>query len=415
MGIVTRIDERLGVKDSPNRRAGVKNARGGQSRIPGPVRFAVGCEKAMIPEPTSDLSASGGARERFPAACRVLEDAIRARAFPGCAFGVLARGELTLDALGRFTYEPDSPAVTAETVFDVASLTKVAATTAAAMLLYQRGQLEIDMPVGELLPGFVIGREHGDPARGVTLRHLLAHNSGLPGYVEFFKSAATPYSLFRACLELPLEAEPGARAEYSDPGFILLGKALEVLAHEHLPGWVRREIFAPLGMTATGFCPAPEQRGAIPPTEEDGTFRHRRVQGEVQDENAYILKGAAGHAGLFSSVPDLLRFAAAVLDGNLFDRGTVEFFAERQGPEGSSRALGWDTPSKTSPSGNSSSGKHFSRRSIGHLGYSGSSLWIDLEADVAIALLTNRTWPDRQSQLVREVRPAFHDAVREAL
>jgi CubicO group peptidase (beta-lactamase class C family) len=351
-----------------------------------------------------------------------LADAVAARAFPGCAFGVLADGEILLqDALGRFTYEEDSPAVTAETVYDVASLTKVAATTAAAMLLNQRGQLHLDTPLGELLPGFVAGRAPGDCARQVTLRHLLAHNSGLPGTVEFFRTCATPSALLRACLELPLEAEPGTRAEYSDPGFILLGKALEALTREPLATWVNREIYQPLGMTATGFRPPPELRLSISPTEEDTTLRHRRIQGEVQDENAWLLKGIAGHAGVFSNVPDLLRFAGEILAAvpkksseagrpRLFNPATVALFAQRQNPEGSSRALGWDTPSN-----NSSSGRHFSPHSIGHLGFSGCSLWIDLDAGVAAVLLTNRTWPGRRSQLIREVRPAFHDAVRNAL
>jgi CubicO group peptidase (beta-lactamase class C family) len=255
----------------------------------------------------------------------------------------------------------------------------------------------------------------------VKIRHLLAHNSGLPGYVEFFRTVATPSALLRACLELPLTAEPGTRTEYSDPGFILLGKALEVSVSEPLAAWVRREVFEPLGMNVTGFCPAPSARPSIPPTEEDTAPRHRRIQGEVQDENAWLLQGVAGHAGVFSNVPDLLRFARAILDAGsqtatetgkprLFSPETARLFAQRQGPEGSSRALGLDTPSE-----DSSSGQHFSPSSIGHLGYSGCSLWIDLEARVAIALLTNRTWPDRQSQLIREVRPAFHNAVREAL
>lgn len=364
---------------------------------------------------------------RFGAAYRVLDDAIAARAFPGCAFGVLAGDKILLqDAAGHFTYEDGSPSVTAETVYDLASVTKVAATTAVAMLLHQRGLLDLDTPLGDLLPGFVTGRAPGEQARYVKLRHLLAHNSGLPAYVEFFHTVSTPAALFRACLQLPLEAEPGTRAEYSDPGFILLGKALEVRIgevsmREHLPAWIQREIYKPLGMTSTGFSPAPPVRSLIPPTEEDTTLRHRRIQGEVQDENAWLLNGVAGHAGLFSNVPDLLRFAGAILNSklekvppgkkaNLFDAATVELFAERQGPEGSSRALGWDTPSE-----NSSSGRHFSPHSIGHLGYSGCSLWIDLDARLAVALLTNRTWPDRESQLIREVRPAFHDAVREAL
>jgi CubicO group peptidase (beta-lactamase class C family) len=375
--------------------------------------------ETRIISPALSTAVSSG---RFAAAYRVLDEAIAARAFPGCAFGILDQGKVVLqDARGHFTYDEGAPEVSPETVFDVASLTKVVATSAAAMLLSQRGVLDLDTPLGELLPGFVVGRSPGERARQVKLGHLLAHNSGLPGYVEFFRTATTPSALYRACLELPLQAKPGERAEYSDPGFILLGKALEVLAREYLATWVRREIFAPLGMRATGFCPAPAARAAIPPTEEDRTLRHRRIQGEVQDEHAWLLKGAAGHAGLFSNVPDLLRFSSAILEVTrgtaaeedkplLFEAGTVEYFARRQSPEGSSRALGWDTPSEPS-----SSGRSFSRRSIGHLGFSGCSLWIDLDAGVAVALLTNRTWPDRQSQLIREIRPAFHDAVRAAL
>ncbi len=370
-----------------------------------------------------------GSRGRFGAVYRVLEDAIASHAFPGCAFGVLVGDEVVLhDALGRFTYDDDASVVTPTTVFDLASVTKVMATTAAAMLLAQRGRLDLDSLLGDWLPGFVAGREPSDRARSVKLRHLLAHSSGLPGYVEFFRTVSTPDVLMRACLGLALEAEPGARSEYSDPGFILLGKALESCTGERLDAWVRREVCAPLGLAATGFCPAPGSRSSIPPTEDAG-WRNRRIQGEVQDENAWILKGVAGHAGLFSNVPDVLRFAGAVLragsatgaggkvgkkadpaEPRLFDGATVAVFARRQGPEGSSRALGRDTPSEKS-----SSGRRFSPHSIGHLGYSGCSLWIDLDAGLAIALLTNRTWPDRASQLIREVRPAFHDAIRQAL
>jgi serine-type D-Ala-D-Ala carboxypeptidase len=358
---------------------------------------------------------------RFSAAHRVLEEAIAARAFPGCAFGVLAGGRVVdHGSLGRFIYEENAPAVLPDTVFDVASITKVAATTAAAMLLNQRGLLDPDTLLGDLLPGFIVSRPRIAEARNVTLRQLLAHNSGLPGYVEFFRTYATPGLLYRACLELPLEATPGTRAEYSDPGFILLGKALEVIAGEPLAQFVAREIFDPLGMHSTSFCPRRSARHAIPPTEEDNTLRFRIIQGEVQDENAYILHGVGGHAGLFSNVSDLLGYAAEILAAyghpsiaappRIFDRATIERFAERQEPAGSSRALGWDTPGE-----NSSSGQFFSQRSIGHLGFSGCSLWMDLEAGIAVALLTNRTWPDRSNQAIRQVRPAFHDAIRQAL
>ena len=377
--------------------------------------------KAMEQDPSTLVASPSDQSTRFASAYRILGGAIASQAFPGCAFGLVADGQVVLqDALGRFTYDEESPAVTAQTIFDIASLTKVVSTTATAMLLFQRRLLDLDLPIGELLPGFVVGRAAGEQAHRVTVRHLLAHNSGLPGYVEFFRSVRTPPALFRACLELPLEAVPGQRAEYSDPGFILLGKALEVVAGEYLAIWSRREIFEPLHLACTLFCPPGYLRHQIPPTEEDTSFRRRLIQGEVQDEHAFLLQGAGGHAGLFSNVPDLLRFALELLkavrpgmaadNGALFRESTVELFAERQSPPGSSRALGWDTPS-----GDSSSGKHFSRHSIGHLGYSGCSLWIDLDAAIAIVLLTNRTWPDRKNQLIRQVRPAFHNAVREAL
>jgi CubicO group peptidase (beta-lactamase class C family) len=369
-------------------------------------------------EDTLPVVPASSSRRRFASVYRVLDEAIAAHAFPGCAFGVLAKDEVVLaDALGRFTYDESSPVVTAKTIYDIASITKVAATTAAAMLLHQRGLLDLETPLADLLPGFALKRDAGSPARRVALRHLLAHNSGLPGIVEFFRTAATPAALVNACLALPLEAEPGARAVYSDPGFILLGKALEALTGEPLAVFAEREIFQPLGLMSTVFCPPAQARGLIPPTEEDTAFRRRRIQGEVQDENASVLGGAAGHAGLFSNVPDLLHFAREILraafgagNARLFDAATVELFSQRQGPPGSSRALGWDTPS-----GKSSSGRHFFPHSIGHLGFSGCSLWIDLEVGLAVALLTNRTWPDRQNLLIRQARPAFHDAVREAL
>ena len=353
--------------------------------------------------------------ERFATAERLLADAIARCVMPGCAYGVYAGGQVVAKALGGFTYEAESPRVLPATRFDVASVTKVVATTAAAMLLVQQGLMDVSQPIGELLPGFIIGREDTRWARKVTLAQLLAHSSGLPGYVELFRTAKTSAELLKACLELPIEAEPGTRAEYSDPGFMLLGKVIEVITREPLDVWTAREVFQPLGMLATGFTPVAGERALIPPTEMDETFRMRMIQGEVQDENAAVMKGVAGHAGLFANVEDLLRFAAAVIAGDaLFNAETVARFAERQLPKGSSRALGWDTPLESG----SSAGQFYSARSIGHLGYSGCSLWIDLEGRIAIVLLTNRTWPERSEQShlgIKELRPRFHDAVREAL
>lgn len=371
----------------------------------------------MSPEETAILDQP--ATSTVTHARQILEQAIADRAFPGAAFGVLHQGQIVaLDAVGRFTYESDSAAVEPDTVFDLASVSKVNATTAAAMILHDRERFSLDMRLGEILPGFVVGMEPGSGKERVTLSMLLAHSSGLPGYVTFFREHTTPEGLLRAALRLRLKAQPGARTEYSDPGFILLGKAIEVLAGECLDTFCTREIFAPLGMQNTCFRPPATLRSGIPPTEEDTTFRHRLIQGKVQDENAFVLGGVAGHAGVFSNVRDLLIFAQCIIDrgrtasgGQLFNPETLALFATRHTtPDGKLHALGWDVP--TPPS---SSGRYFGPRSIGHLGYAGTSIWIDPEQALAIVLLTNRTWPDRSSDAIRQVRPAFHDAIIESL
>ena len=210
-----------------------------------------------------------------------------------------------------------------------------------------------------------------------------------------------------------METNPGTRAEYSDIGFIILGIALERLADETLDSFCQREVFGPLAMSHTTFNPAKALREGIPPTADDCTFRHRIIQGEVQDENASVLGGVAGHAGLFSTAGDLAQFAHAMLNGGypILRPETVNLFTRRESaPEGTSRALGWDTPSSPSQSG-----KHFGTCSFGHLGYTGTSLWIDPDRQLSITLLTNRTWPDCQNQAIKQVRPAFHDAVVQAL
>jgi CubicO group peptidase (beta-lactamase class C family) len=362
-------------------------------------------------------------RCRFPLAQALLEEAVRDRVFPGCAFAVLAPGDAQpsveeAQATGRFTYEADAPSVEAGTVFDLASLTKVLATTAAVMLLHDRGQLALDTPLAEWLPEFATAAAAGTRRSRVTVRMLLDHSSGLPGYVRLFESTNDRLAMIEACLHQPLTADPGTRAEYSDIGFMILGHLVETITREQLGSYCRREIFTPLGMITAGYCPDRAMRPSIPPTEDDRSFRHRVIQGEVHDENASVMGGVAGHAGLFSNAVDPLRLAACMLakgvtpsGSQLFSAQTVALFAEpaRQ-PAGTSRALGWDTPSAPSSSGN-----FFSRRSIGHLGFTGTSLWIDLKAGIAVTLLTNRTWPDRSNQAIRELRPRFHDAIRSEL
>ncbi len=319
-----------------------------------------------------------------------------------------------------------------------------------AAILYERGLLELDAPIVGTLPEFLADAcEELDPRRrDVTFRMLLAHSSGLPAYEKLFLKAHTRDELLFAAFTTPLTADPGARAAYSDIGFITLAAALERIAQEPLDLFCQREIFGPLAMTNTRFNPPQEARAKIPPTADDRNFRHRIIQGEVQDENASILGGVAGHAGLFSTAEDLARFAQSMLQSQdrhfegtsagvrasretlgssaaenkeasannampepILRPETVALFTRRESaPPGTTRTLGWDTPSTPSQSG-----KYFGPRSFGHLGYTGTSLWIDPDRHLSITLLTNRTWPDCSNQAIKLIRPRFHDAVIEAL
>ncbi|MFZ0290393.1 MAG: serine hydrolase domain-containing protein [Candidatus Sulfotelmatobacter sp.] len=344
----------------------------------------------------------------------ILEEAIAQHAFPAASIAITHCGGLVaLKAFGRFTYEPNSPAVTPTTLFDLASVTKIVATTSMAMLLYERGLLDLDAPVDAIVPEFL--QAVSDARRhNVTLRMLLAHSSGLPAYEKLFLKAHTRDELLQAAFATPLASNPGSRADYSDIGFILLGVALERIADESLDRFCQRELFAPLGMINTTFNPPKEIRAQIPPTTDDRSFRHRLIQGEVQDENASVLGGVAGHAGVFSTAADLARFAHAILNAGrtvLRNTETIALFTRRESvPPGTSRALGWDTPSAPSQSGN-----YFGPTSFGHLGYTGTSLWVDPDRQLSITLLTNRTWRDCSNQAIKQVRPRFQDAVIEAL
>jgi serine-type D-Ala-D-Ala carboxypeptidase len=340
-----------------------------------------------------------------------LQEAINAHVFPAASVSVTFRGKtVALKGFGRFTYDPDSPQVTAETIFDLASVSKVVATTGMAMILYERGLLDLDMPVIGAVPEFA---RKDSRKTDITFRMLLAHSSGMPAYEKLFLKAKSRDDLLAAVFGVTLTADPGTRAEYSDIGFIILGVALERIADQSLDQFCKREIFGRLGMARTVFNPPPGWRASVVPTADDRTFRKRVIQGEVQDENASVLGGMAGHAGVFSTAEDVATFAHAMLRGGgpIARPETVALFTRREpSPPGTSRALGWDTPSAPSQSG-----KYFSPRSFGHLGYTGTSLWIDPERELSVTLVTNRTWPDGSNQGIKAVRPRFHDALVEGL
>jgi len=347
----------------------------------------------------------------FSPAFDVLREGIREHAFPGATVAIVREGALLAwKGLGHYTYDPTSSLVLPEAIYDVASLTKVLATTAMAMTLYERGLLDLEAPVVETLPVFA-----GNDARRrrITVHMLLAHSSGLPGHVKLFGSNKTPEEVAEVACKVPLMTEPGTRAEYSDIGFIVLAELLARLVEEPLDLFCKREIFPWTAMRRSTFNPPLELKPMIPPSAEDNHFRKRVLQGEVQDENASALGGVAGHAGLFAPVLDVAQFAHCLLQKGapLWRSETVALFTRREtSPPGTSRALGWDTPAPPSQAGSS-----FSPSSFGHLGYTGGSLWIDPERALAVILLSNRTWPDCRSELIKQVRPAFHDAVSKAL
>jgi CubicO group peptidase (beta-lactamase class C family) len=391
----------------------------------------------------------------------LLQEAITNQAFPAASVAVTHRGKLIAQkALGHFTFDPPPSEVvkgapflasfarsgdfnfpaTPTTLFDLASLTKVMATTPAAMLLYERGLLDLDAPISAIVPEFTRDAAKDLRRPEVTVRMLLAHSSGLPAYEKLYLKARTRAALLEAAVTTPLTANPNTRAEYSDIGFMILGIALERLADESLDRFCQREIFAPLSMTSTTFNPPTELRAKIPPTADEreepkcgadasaretpeaqppqgvsprSTFRNKIIQGEVQDENAFMLGGVAPQAGLFSTAEDIAKFAQAMLNRGhpIFRPETVALFTRREAaPPATSRALGWDTPSAPSQSG-----KYFSPQSYGHLGYTGTSLWIDPTRQLSITLLTNRTWPDCSNQAIKQLRPKFHNAIIEAL
>jgi len=341
----------------------------------------------------------------------VLDRFLAEKAFPG---GVLAVGKdgalVHLRGFGRQSYAPDARAVTPSTIYDLASLTKVVATTTMAMILVDEERLDIHKPVADFLPGF-----RGPGKDAVTVWHLLTHSSGIDWWAPLYKELSGQQAYVERIQAMDLVYEPGTKTLYSDLGLILLGEILERVAGEPLEAFVKRRVFEPLGMQDTLFKPGPDRTSRIAPTERD-EWRGRVVHGEVHDENAFALGGVAPHAGLFGIAPDLARFAQMLLNGGVFEqqrivsRPTLELFTRRAGVPDSSRALGWDTPSPPS-----SAGTLFSADSFGHTGFTGTSLWIDPELRLFIILLTNRVHPTRENNTIRQVRPAVADAVVRAL
>jgi beta-glucosidase-like glycosyl hydrolase/CubicO group peptidase (beta-lactamase class C family) len=370
-----------------------------------------------------------------PSAFEVLDSlllaAIADSAFPGAALAVGRRGKLVrLRGYGRLDWDPEAPPATPSSLWDMASVTKVSATTSAAMILVEAGRLKLDATVVSYLPWW----SAGDPAKETVLvRHLLLHRAGLPPFRRFFLEMEGEEAYKEAIAQLPLDYAPGDSTVYSDIGLMTLAFIIEEISGTDLDSFLRARVFGPLGMQDTGFRPDVSLLPRIAPTEVDTTYRFTHVHGAVHDENAFAIGGIAGHAGLFSSARDMAVLAQTLLNGGSAPPCTgaqgsgvpcseprpgpvriaaptsVELFTRRHDST-SSRALGWDTPGPRS-----SSGDYFSDRAFGHTGFTGTSIWVDPELELFVVLLTSRTNPTRDNSKHVPLRRAVHDVVAQAV
>ena len=354
----------------------------------------------------------------------LLVAAVEAHAFPAACLEVGRRdGSRWSTAAGALTYHPYAPLATLDTIFDLASLTKVIATATLAMRGVDAGRISLDDPLARWLRDW-----RGLDREDVTLRHLLTHSSGLSAYLPLYRDYTGRHEFETAICQLPLEYAPDTASIYSDLGFMLLAFVLEDAAGKGAADADAHAIFDPAASLAQQFHrlasfitvepltfnPPRTWRPLCAPTEIDH-WRGRLLTGEVHDENCWALGGAAGHAGLFGTVTAVGAFARAVLrnlagEAILAQPSTLRAFAQRGDVAGSSRALGWDTMLPTS-----SCGTRLARSAIGHTGFTGTSLWIDWENDLYVVLLTNRVHPTRENNAIRAIRPLVHDAVVEIM
>ncbi len=340
---------------------------------------------------------------------KIIQNGIKDTAYPGAVVLISKEGKILYEkAFGNFTYDKNSNPVKTTTMFDLASLTKVTATTNAAMICVDRGLFSLDDKVVKYIPEF--GANGKDV---VTIKNLMLHNAGLTAWKPFYKTnIKTADELLKYIYNSELQYEPGTKTVYSDWGLITVGKIIERVTGQSLDEFCSKEIFKPLEMNHTMFNPPADLKNEIMPTEIDNYWRHRIIQGTVHDETSDMLGGVAGHAGLFSNADDLAKILRMLLqkgsyDGKLLIKPeTVEMFIKRQSPK-SSRAIGWDTKTKEG----STAGTLFDLTSYGHTGFTGTSLWTDPTRRLFVIFLTNRVYPTRDNFKLFKIRGKLHDAV----
>jgi len=368
---------------------------------PAALLVAMGCAHPR-PVPPITVQQSYG---RFEPVVAYLQSQVDS-AFPGATIAVgYGDSVVLLAAVGHYGADDKRP-VTPGTIYDLASLTKVIGLTTAAMMLVDQGKLDLDAPVQRYVPAF-----QGANKDRVTIRHLLTHSSGMPAWRPLYAEAKTRDEALALVDTTALLRQPGDTFIYSDLGAMVLTQAVEAITGQRLNVFLASRLFGPLGMQSTRYLPPERWRERIAPTEKDTVFRHRLLRGEVHDENAGRLGGVSGHAGLFSTAPDLATFAHWFLRLRAIDSLNAREFTRRQGiPAGSSRALGWDTPSELS-----SAGTKMGPNAFGHTGFTGTSIWFDPDRNVFIILLTNRVNPTRANAKILQVRRRLADLVNDVL
>jgi CubicO group peptidase (beta-lactamase class C family) len=362
----------------------------------------------------------------FSAVDKIIEDGIRSQAFPSAVLVVgNSKGVIYENAYGRLTYDESSTVTTLRTIYDLASVTKVIATTAAIMRLYDEGKIDLNAPVAGYIPEFD-NNGKGD----ITVTNLLVHNSGLTAWTPFYQdpNMDSPEKVKNAVYTCVKEYATGSQTIYSDYNAFLLGEIVYRITGTNVDKYCRENIYSWLGMGDTYYLVPISEDYRIAPTENDTYWRNQLLKGYVHDEMAAMLEGISGNAGLFSTGPDLFKFMQMMLNkglyvderkmgkGNSFDtlykETTVELFTTRVTGLGYSntRALGWETrpePTKYPPQ----CGWKFSANCFGHTGYTGTSVWADKEKDLIVILLTNRVYPKRGNEEIRNIRPKVTDEV----
>ena len=349
----------------------------------------------------------------LPESFAVINKAIKDSIFPGAQLFV-SKGENVLinKNFGNHTYDKNSKIVSDKSIYDVASLTKVLSTTPVVMKLIQKKMLSLDYPLSDFYDEFKSGNK-----KNITIRHLLTHTSGLPAYIEYYKrnDIESKDDIINDIIKLDLSYEPDSKMVYSDLGMILLADIVSKVTSSSLNKLSYNYYYKPLGMNNTFFNPKKTIKYNVVPTEYDSYFRNRLLQGEVHDETAFLLGGVSGHAGLFSNSNDIAKLAKLFLNKGVFNgrrylkKNIVKSFTTQGNyPVKSDRILGWDTPSTN---GKSSAGDFFSNQSYGHLGFTGTSLWIDPDNEIIIVLLTNRVHPTRDKKGIYKVRRDLHNSI----